>query len=73
MSEDQNLTGKVKQVAMDVAERHVIAAIDDVYAVAQVYVDHTESPLDNTLLEGLKLLKESLRKTADKINGKDDL
>lgn len=63
---------KLKQEALNIAERHSIQAIDDVYQLAQVYVDDTESPLDNTILEGLKLLKSSLKDAADKINGQDD-
>ena len=67
------LGSKMKQVALEIAERHVVAAIDDVYALAQVYVDDTSSPIDNTLLEGLKLLKQSLKDVAGKIDGKDEV
>ena len=48
-----------------IAKRHALQSVDDVYGLAQVYVDSTESPLDNTLLEGLKLLKQALKDKID--------
>jgi len=69
MSEE--LKGKLKDAALNIAEAHVKQAIDDVYAVAQVYVDDTANPLDNTILEGLKMLKSQLVSFADKIDGEE--
>jgi len=66
---EQSLEDKIKQKALELGEDHAMLAIDNVYALAQVYVDDTESPLDNTLLEGLKLLKSQLKELADKIDG----
>lgn len=78
MSEQQEqaqpaINDKMKQKALEIAENHAMQAIDDVYALAQVYVEDTSTPLDNTFLEGLKLLKGTLKKFADKIDGKDDV
>lgn len=64
------LKDKMKQKALEIGEKHAMMAVDDVYELAQVYVDDTESPIDNTLLEGLKLLKSSLKEQVDKIDGK---
>ena len=62
------LKDKIKMEAMKIAEAHAMQAVDDVYALAQVYVDSTESVLDNTLLEGLKMLKGNLKDMVDKIH-----
>lgn len=73
MSEvEKTLEEKIKAEAMRIAERHAILAIDDVYALAQVYVDDTATPLDDTLLAGLKMLKAELVKLADKIDGEEN-
>ena len=66
------LKDKIKEASLEIAENHVIQAIDDVYKLAQVYVDDSASPLDNTLLEGLKMLKNNLIQAADAIDGKDN-
>ena len=69
---DKMDVAKVKQAALSAGEAHVMLAIDNVYEIAQVYVDDTASPIDNTLLEGLKLLKSSLKEAVDVIDGEDD-
>lgn len=63
---------QLKKALLNMAEGHAMQAVDDVYLLAQVYVDSTESPIDNTLLEGLKLLKSSLKELVDAIDGEDD-
>lgn len=65
----EGIKEKLKKESLKIAERHVIVAIDDVYALAQVYVEDTATPLDDTLLAGLKMLKSELVKLADKIDG----
>ena len=62
----------IKKASLTIAENHIIQAIDDVYAIAQVYVDSTVSPLDNTILAGLEMLKSNLVDVADKIDGEDN-
>ena len=64
---------ELKKALLNMAEGHAMQAVEDVYGLAQVYVDSTESPLDNTLLEGLKLLKASIKEAIDKIDGEDDI
>lgn len=61
------LSEKLKGKALEVAERHIMMAIDDVYEIADVVVADTENPLDDTLLAGLKMLKGELKKLADKV------
>lgn len=60
---------KLKQVALEKAENHAVMAIDDVYAMAEVYVKDTANPYDDTALEFLKSLKGQLVAQADKIDG----
>jgi len=60
---------KFKKELLGVAERHLMLAIDDIYSVAQVYVDDTVNPLDNTILDGLKMLKGMLEGVVDNIDG----
>lgn len=67
-----SLPEKMKKAALSAGEEHLMLAVDHVYQIAQVYVDDTESPIDNTLLEGLKLLKSSLKEVVDQIDGEDD-
>ena len=69
MSEERSV---VAQALVSAGEKQLMTAVDSVYEIAQVYVDSTESPIDNTLLEGLKLLKSSLKEAVDKIDGEDD-
>lgn len=59
---------KIKDKALEIAEKHVLIAIDDVYEIAQIYVDDTESTLDDTLLAGLTLLKGMIKEQAEKIH-----
>lgn len=61
----------LKPALLNIAENHAMQAIEDVYSLAQVYVDSTTNPLDNTLLEGLKLLKDLLKDAVDKIDGEE--
>lgn len=67
------LEDKIKDEALKIAEEHAVKAVDDVYRLAQVYVDDTVSPIDNTLLEGLKLLKGELKKFAEKIHDEEKM
>lgn len=66
------MTDEMKKEAMKIAEKHLIIAIDDVYALAQIYVDSTEETLDNTILDGLKMLKGFLIDMADKVDGEEN-
>ena len=59
---------KMKELSLKIAEKHVIAAIDVIYEVAQVYVDDTTNPLDNGILEALKLLKGLATSAAENIH-----
>lgn len=62
----------VKKQAIKSAEKLVELAFDEVVAIAEVYVASSESTLDNSLLEGLKLLKSSfLDDLVDKIDGEE--
>lgn len=60
---------KLNQELKNIAEDHLVIAIDDVYKIAQIYVDDTTNPLDNTILEGLKMMKGMLEKIVDKVDG----
>lgn len=62
---------KLTQAALEIAENHIKMAIDDVYKIAQIVVDDTTTPLDDAFLNGLKLLKSTLKKYADKIDGQE--
>jgi molecular chaperone GrpE (heat shock protein) len=64
-----SLKEKMTKEALNIAEEHIIKAIDDVYRVAEIYVEDTVSPVDNSILAGLKMLKGQLVKIADKIDG----
>ena len=69
MSEE--LGGKLKVVALEIAESHLMQAVDDLYLIAEVVVADTENPLDDVFLEGLKMLKGKLKEYADKVNPAD--
>lgn len=60
---------KMKELALNIAEDHVMLAIDEVYAVAQIMVDDSDSAVDNSILSMLTLLKSNLKELADKIDG----
>lgn len=62
---------ELKKEALKIAENHLVMAIDDVYKLAEVYVKSTETTLDDSLLEGLKLLKGYLVNVADKLDGEE--
>lgn len=62
----------LKDVLLKIAENHAIAAIDDVYSLAEVYVKSTDNPWDDQALEFLKGLKVHLVNLADKIDGEDN-
>jgi len=63
----------LKAKALEIAEKHLVQAVDDVYAIAEVVVDSTDNSLDDALLEGLKLLKGEILKQVDKIDGEQSL
>lgn len=65
------LSEKLKKVGLDVAERHLTLAVDDIYALAQVLVEDSANPLDDSLLEGLKLFKSTLKDYVDKLDGEE--
>lgn len=62
----------LKKTLVKIAENHAIAAIDDVYALAEVYVKSTENIYDDMALNFLKDLKQKLVDFADKIDGEDN-
>lgn len=64
---------ELKKALLNMAEGHAIQAVKDVYALAEVYVNSTESTLDNTLLMGLKMLQNEILKQVDKIDGEKDI
>lgn len=66
------MTPEMKKVMKQIAENHTVAAIDDVYALAEVYVKGTDNLFDDTALEFLKSLKDSLIQKADEIDGEDN-
>ena len=59
---------KIKKLLLKKAEEHLMVAIDDVIEIAQVYVDDTESTIDDTVLEGVKLMKGLIKDMVDKIH-----
>ncbi len=69
---DEAGKAKVNQALKSAGEKQLMLAVDNVYAVAQVYVDNTASPIDDTLLKGLELLKSSLKEAVDQLDGEDD-
>ena len=63
------MSPELKLASLKIAERHLKVAIDDVYALAEIYVNSTETTVDNSVLEGLKMLKGFLVTMADKVDG----
>lgn len=69
---DLTLGEKLKDKALEISERHLIVAVDDVYEIAALLAAESESAIDDTLVAGLGLLKDELKKLADKIAPKVD-
>lgn len=63
---------EMEQKLKEVAENHAVMAIDDVYALAEVYVKGTDNPYDDTALAFLNSLKDALVQKADEIDGQDN-
>jgi len=63
---------ELKKEALKIAENHLVMAVDDVYKLAEVYVRSTETALDDSLLEGLKMLKGFLVNAVDKVDGEEN-
>lgn len=69
MSEELN--GKLKAVGLEIAESHLIQAVDDVFLLAEVVVADTTTPLDDTFLALFQTFKATLKEFADKVNPED--
>lgn len=60
------MENELKDTLLKIAERHALAAVDDIYELAGVYVKSTDNIYDDTALEFLKSFKQSLK---DKVDG----
>lgn len=62
---EASLAEKLKKKGLVIAEKHLIMSVDNLYEVAEVVVQDTSTPLDDTFLEGLKMFKSQLKEFAD--------
>lgn len=70
MSEEQK--SELKKQVLKSAEKMAEAAFDEVVKIAEVYAASTESAIDDSVVSGVKMLKEAfLDDLLDKIDGEE--
>lgn len=69
----KKMDAELKQLLLSRSEEHLMLAIDDVYALAKLYVDSTETSVDDMALKFLEGLKKNLKGMVDKLDGEKDV
>jgi hypothetical protein len=64
---------EIKKLMLKKSENYLVMALDDAIEIAEVYVADTASPVDDTVLQGMKLLKGLVIDAIDKIDGEDNI
>jgi len=70
---EKSMEEKIKGLLLKKAEGHLVMALDEAIEIAEIYVADTVSLVDDTVLQGMKMLKGLVVDAIDKIDGEDNL
>jgi len=65
------LKEKLKEAGLNMAEDHVKMLFEEMIAIGEIVVEHTENPFDDVFLASVKSFKSLVEEQIDKIDGEE--